>query len=456
MKKILGLTLMLMFIASNCLAMTFYQPVKIGHAGHYKDTDEGGFVFKGTSYNDGNIIKSNNDEYGKGLAHWGNGKDALYCEYDSYLSSTRDDRLKFGGKNNFVVQEMTGRDILKIKSDEGLTIYVLYRQFMYFAYLDIIGCRPDGTWVNYINFKKLEKQFFEEVSKKYMIDLAYGNHGNKLEYYYDGDFIYTKDDTIVVLYSLWKGWDRLQKGEFRFKWDESAQWFGVEQIVYDNLNDEESAKMYLEQGEIYYKSGKQEKALENYDKAIALNSYLDDAYIARSVVCYVASRTWGGKSYYDRAIIDINRALEINPDSARAYRWRGEMKLNGDKATLDDFNKAIELAPNYLDAYESRAKFYMSQKNFDNAIDDYSKVINSPMLKTSYMQHYDFDMMSDWAWYIDLDQRLAHLYNQRGNAYYLKGDKANAIEDYRRALNLSPKNMWIGRLIRKDKPEALE
>ena len=72
------------------------------------------------------------------------------------------------------------------------------------------------------------------------------------------------------------------------------------------------------------------------------------------------------------------------------------------------------------------------------------------------MQYYDFDMMSDWAWYIDLDQRLAHLYNQRGNAYYLKGDKANAIEDYRRALNLSPKNMWIGRLIRKDKPEALE
>ena len=218
--------------AEQTAPMIFSQPIKIGHAGHYKDTDEGGFIFKGTSYNDGDIISGSDNKYGKGLARWGNGKDALYCEYDYYLNSNRDDRLKFGGKNNFLVKEMTGRDILKIESNEGLTIYVLYRQFMYFAYLDIIGCRPDGTWVKYINFKQLEKQFFEELSKKYMIDLAYGNHGNKLEYYYDGNFIYTKNDTIIVLYSLWKGWDRLQKGEFRFKWDEKAQWFGVEQVVY--------------------------------------------------------------------------------------------------------------------------------------------------------------------------------------------------------------------------------
>ena len=211
--------------------MRFSQPVKIGHAGHYKDTDSGGFFFEGTSYNNGDII-SGSKTYGKGLARWGKDKDSLYCEYDSYLSSTRNDRLKFGGKNNFVVQETTGRDILKIESNKGITIYVLYRQFMYFAYLDIIGCRQDGTWVKYVDFKQLEKQFFEDLSKKYMIDLAYGNHGNKLEYYYNGNFVSTKGDTVIVIYSLWKGWERLQKGEFRFKWDESAQWFGVEKIVY--------------------------------------------------------------------------------------------------------------------------------------------------------------------------------------------------------------------------------
>lgn len=233
MKKLFGIFFALIIFSPTCLAMNFSQPVKVGHAGHYQDIDSGGFFFEGTSQNNGDVIISGNkNSYGRGLASWGGGKDALYCEYDSYLSSDKNDRLKFGGKNNFVTEDGTGRDILKIESDKGITLYVLYRQFMYFSFLDIIGCRQDGTWVRYINFGDMEKRFFEGFSKKYMVNLAYGNHGDKLEYYYKGNFVYTKGDTVIVLYSLWKGWDRLQKGEFRFKWDEAAQWFGVEQVVY--------------------------------------------------------------------------------------------------------------------------------------------------------------------------------------------------------------------------------
>ena len=62
------------------------------------------------------------------------------------------------------------------------------------------------------------------------------------------------------------------------------------------------------------------------------------------------------------------------------------------------------------------------------------------------MQHYDFDRMSDWAWYIDWNQRIAALYNERGTAYYIKGDQNSALDDFERALKLSPNNMWIGRV----------
>ena len=38
-------------------------------------------------------------------------------------------------------------------------------------------------------------------------------------------------DTIVIEYVAGRR-DTYRKGEFRFKWDEAAQWFSVEQVVY--------------------------------------------------------------------------------------------------------------------------------------------------------------------------------------------------------------------------------
>lgn len=37
-------------------------------------------------------------------------------------------------------------------------------------------------------------------------------------------------DTLVMKYRAWSSNE--EKGEFRFRWDENAQWFSVEQIVY--------------------------------------------------------------------------------------------------------------------------------------------------------------------------------------------------------------------------------
>ena len=51
--------LMLIFIASNCFAMTFSKPEKIGSI---FGTPSGGFVFTGESQNNGNLYKLKNDQ----------------------------------------------------------------------------------------------------------------------------------------------------------------------------------------------------------------------------------------------------------------------------------------------------------------------------------------------------------------------------------------------------------
>ena len=64
MKKFLGLLVMFMIISSNCLAMTFSQPVEIGSVG---GTPQGGFSIKGASYNNGTSYKNGqlDKEWGK-------------------------------------------------------------------------------------------------------------------------------------------------------------------------------------------------------------------------------------------------------------------------------------------------------------------------------------------------------------------------------------------------------
>lgn len=44
---------------------------------------------------------------------------------------------------------------------------------------------------------------------------------------------YVQGDTVVIEYQVSAFKQGYHKGEeIRFKWDESAQWFGVEQVVY--------------------------------------------------------------------------------------------------------------------------------------------------------------------------------------------------------------------------------
>ena len=202
--------------------------------------------------------------------------------------------------------------------------------------------------------------------------------------------------------------------------------------------------------------------LENYSRAITLNPDLADAYIGRSVFYALGGNFAPSefKEYGDtriKAMEDCTSALKADPYSARAYRWRAYLtylnaRLNGEydvtvlNRVLEDLNKAIKIDHDYLDAYEMRADTYMELKMYPQAIDDYTHILTYPDFKNaSYMKYYDFDLVDAWAWYVDWDQRIAHLYNKRGDAYCNNGEVDKSLDDYERALKLSPNNPWIGR-----------
>ena len=218
-------------VASNCFAMTFSQPVRIGYVGYTPQPTYKGLPIANATYNDGilqnekiskwyfrdqNIDPNsiNVKTYVKGVAGW----DELYCEYDV---STGEGDLKFGGKQNyFLITDTSNKKISKIDTDKGLKIYVLYHNYCY-SRLHILGKQENGKWFLYVDSKKISDTYFG------------GNDGYKK----DGGVFYDEPtcngDTIIVVYRRWhwKGPSE-PEGEFRFKWDDAAQWFGIEKIVY--------------------------------------------------------------------------------------------------------------------------------------------------------------------------------------------------------------------------------
>ncbi|NJK47799.1 tetratricopeptide repeat protein, partial [Candidatus Gracilibacteria bacterium] len=74
---------------------------------------------------------------------------------------------------------------------------------------------------------------------------------------------------------------------------------------------------------------------------------------------------------------DLNKALELNPDSAEAYNYRGGAYLNLQqyKNAIADFNKALELNPDNAEAYLGRSGYYYQMGKRENAIADMEKAI---------------------------------------------------------------------------------
>ena len=97
---------------------------------------------------------------------------------------------------------------------------------------------------------------------------------------------------------------------------------------------------------------------------------------------------------------------------AASARDRAEKQAAYDKAVAH-YTQAIALSPELAEAYNNRGNAYYRKGEFDLAIQDYNTAI-------------------------DLNPEYADTYNNRGNAYNRKGEFDLAIQDYNTAIDLNP------------------
>lgn len=235
-RKFILIIMIFFFMVGNCYAMNFSQIVKMGSV---SGNPVGGFSIEGARQNNGSIysragmnLKKWGTLYEKGVARYGNINYGLWVYYDCSNEKTRQywDAYspQFGNKERSVTIPLEAGEgayvqVNSIGNDAGITMYLLHSEragkFTIRRYV-VMGYDKTSKLVKYIDTHDILNKYFGE--KNIMMN---GIHLEKF---------YCSGDTIIVEYVDPRssyGW-KSPAGEFKFTWDEAAQWFGVEQAVY--------------------------------------------------------------------------------------------------------------------------------------------------------------------------------------------------------------------------------
>ena len=188
-----------------------------------------------------------------------------------------------------------------------------------------------------------------------------------------------------------------------------------------------------------------------WENNITLWNDVISQYKTVAIAYYNRGNLFMNEKRIDEAIIDFNKAIEMNPNFARAYNNRGSLfmdKKRNDEA-LNDFNKSIELEPGYANVYYNRGTLFMNEKRNDEAIIDFNRAIelNPNNVKAYYNrgtllmdEKRNDDAINDFNKVIELEPGYANAYYNRGLVEFYSGKKDAACMDMKKAASLGHKS----------------
>ena len=159
--------------------------------------------------------------------------------------------------------------------------------------------------------------------------------------------------------------------------------------------------------------------------------------------------TQKGRELYEKrefmeALLNLNKALEIDPNYAPAYFLRGNIKDNFDDrhGAMKDYNIAIEKNPKFGDAFYARGNVKMKLQDYYGAIADFTSCIslnennveayfNRGKAK-QYLQAYE-DAINDCSKIIQIHPKNVDAYFMRGILRIEFGDVKNGCLDLSKA-----------------------
>mgnify|MGYP001300888446 CR=1 FL=1 len=253
----------------------------------------------------------------------------------------------------------------------------------------IFNCLPLNT----------EDIFFADFSQ-----VIFGNINVKQYYKVQGKYYTLKEEYRFApdkIYGLKQEW---KKGERSGKTEKALNLFYLS--IYINNDYNATFAMYINRGMAYDRIGFYDQAIIEYNRAIQINPNNAHAYVNLGV-------TYAMKRDQAKSITNYNQAIQINPNNAHAYHMRGlyYKKVGSITQAINDLNRSLQIDQTDARAFLSLGSFYDEIKDFKQALDNYKQAL-------------------------EIDPANGNIYYYRAYTYAKLENYDKAWEDIHRAQNL--------------------
>ncbi|MEI0566034.1 tetratricopeptide repeat protein [Brachyspira pulli] len=198
-------------------------------------------------------------------------------------------------------------------------------------------------------------------------------------------------------------------------------------------------EVYKERGDLRAKLGFYNDAIDDYKKALELNPNYKEADKA-------LTDTKNNLDIYNNSLINKDYTKDPMYYFSKAHNLYNKSKY---EEAIKNYNKSIDLDPNNSYAYNNRGLAKNNLEQYFNALKDYDKAIeldpnnsviyyNRGVAKTHLWQYEE--AIEDYNKAIELDHNNSTAYYNRGLVKSYLGQYKEAIEDYNKTIELDPNN----------------
>ena len=194
---------------------------------------------------------------------------------------------------------------------------------------------------------------------------------------------------------------------------------------------------YNNRGEMYRTMRQPGKAIDDFTKAITIDTNYSSAYLNRGTVYHELGNT-------AKAIKDYHKALRAAPDLQQAYNNLGNLYLNrGDlNSAISNYNSALIIMPSFSESYNGRGLAYARLGFPDKAISNYSSAIkfnpyhdkaysNRGLIYQSLENHNK--AVLDFAMALDINSYFAEAYHHLAISLFQLGKYDDAKNNMNKA-----------------------
>lgn len=220
--------------------------------------------------------------------------------------------------------------------------------------------------------------------------------------------------------------------------DQSNNIASLSEVIKVNPRDANALNM---RGAAYGQVGEYEKALADFNAAIGVNPQYFQAYANRALVYMRANR-------FEQALADYNQALSIEPKYGTALIGRGNIyrSKNNHQAAIADYTAALEIQGDPI-AFFQRGLSRQAIGQHGPAIDDFDntlgfrpdapEVFHAKGMSELALQKYE-KAFDDFYQAAKGKENNYEAWALRGRAAEGMGQKKEAAQAYRRALQINP------------------